>query len=217
MTSTRDAGQAMLPLLVLVSLSLLVVTFSLLVPWGAATTEKAQAQTAADAAALAAVDHNREQWVRDTTAPGLGRDPGPGSLAQAQGRAVGRGCDRAEDYARLNDASVVSCRWSRGRGRGTVTVVVELDSTVEPRNGTARATARAASDIDIAGCRWTGVVPPATAADGGPPTFDDRLRCGPDYEVGYTFTNLPPYPSLAFTDGTTVRGLHNTLVPRLVR
>jgi uncharacterized membrane protein len=84
--SPGDAGQAMLPLLVVVALSLLVITFWLLVPWGAATTEKAQAQTAADAAALAAVDGKRKGWVLDTHAPGL--DLTTGSVARSSERAV---------------------------------------------------------------------------------------------------------------------------------
>ena len=69
-----DSGQGMLPLVVLVSFSLIIIMVSLLVPWGAATTEKAQAQTAADAAALAAVDSRRRAWL-DLTAPGLLRFP----------------------------------------------------------------------------------------------------------------------------------------------
>ncbi|MGJ7439589.1 hypothetical protein [Aquipuribacter sp. MA13-6] len=73
-----DSGQGMLPLMVLVSFSILVITFSLLVPWGSATTEKSQSQTAAEAAALGAVQGKREAW-------GAGTQPSALSMLSALG------------------------------------------------------------------------------------------------------------------------------------
>ena len=202
-----DAGQAMLPLLVVVSLSLLAVIFWLLVPWGAATTEKAQAQTAADAAALAAADAQRKGWVRDTMPPGLDVATG---IGRAQGLALGRGCGEASTYAGRNGATVVDCRVVRHRGDTAVRVTVRLDDTSDPRTGRAEATAVASIDIDIDRCIWRPGPPPT------PLEYELVLTCG-DYEAGYVFPN-PPAPAVAtrYSNGIGWGLLHDRLEPRLV-
>ena len=219
-TATGDAGQAMLPLLVVVALSLLICMFYLLVPWGAATTEKASAQTAADAAALAAVGDKREAWVASTR-PGLTPADGtlPGftlatGLATARDAQGSRGCGQASEYARRNDAVVVACDVVRRRGRVAVELTVQLLTTSQPDRDRAQATAVASMDIDFDRCVWDVVVPPLTLANGGPVSFPGTLRCGVS-DVGYEFDNAPPYPSSRY-NGTTERRIHNDLVPRLV-
>lgn len=204
-----DSGQGMLPLMVLVSFSILIITFYLLVPWGSATTEKSQAQTAADAAALAAVQGNRDAWDRLSTTPGLLLHLT--TAAQAQGiRAIG--CADATDYAGRNEASVARCYPGARGGRSRVTVDVRLDQTGDPSTRRAEATATADMDIDLSSCTWS-APPPPTPYPYGDPTYERTLTCG-DWTADYVLTNFPPYPTLTF-QGDAV-SLYNGLEPRLV-
>ena len=69
-------------------------------------------------------------------------------------------------------------------------------------------------DVDIDGCFWVVVVPPATAANGRPTTFSGSMDCD-EPEVGNACTNVPPDPSTRYA-GATERAIHNDPVPRLL-
>lgn len=206
-----DSGQGMLPLMVLVAFSILVITFSLLVPWGAATTEKAQSQTAADAAALAAVQGKRELWDQGVRAGVLSMVGTPA----LQAGVLAAGCPAAQAYAASNDARVVSCSETSRGGRSAVAVEVENLRTSDADTGRARSVATAQMDIDFPGCRWgllTLPPPPPT----GPPTFENTLTCGP-WEATYEVGNVPGvYPTITLTRPAAPSRLYNDLEPRLV-
>ncbi len=206
-----DSGQGMLPLMVLVSFSILIITFYLLVPWGSATTEKSQSQTAADAAALAAVQGNRDAW--DT-----GTQPGVLSMLTSlalPSQARLAGCvSGAGSYASQNKASIVSCQPATRRGQDGVEVLVRNQTTAQPETGRAEARAIAVMDIDFGSCRWT-EPPPPSPPPVGPPTFTSTFECG-SWSATYVLGNVTGvYPTISLTSPTPV-SLYNGLEPRLV-
>lgn len=202
-----DAGQGMLPLMVLVAFMVLVVMFWLLVPWGAATTEKAQSQTAADAAALAAVQQKRTVFS-ELTAPGTLVFPLHRVPVQAARLA---GLPAAEGFAAANDARLTSYS---GFGREVV-VEVENLRTSDADTGRARATATASMRVDLDGCGWDDPLPEAPVTSGGLPVFERTLLCG-EWSARYRITNSPPvYRTISLVDTTEDR-LFNRLEPRLV-
>lgn len=85
---------------------------------------RAQAQTAADAAALAAAAE---------LVPGLGRDP------EAQ----------AELFAELNDGLLVECDCRRGAGEATVRVAVPIRLGILRLSGLRNATASARAEVQL--------------------------------------------------------------------
>ncbi|MGJ7449421.1 pilus assembly protein TadG-related protein [Aquipuribacter sp. MA13-13] len=206
-----DSGQGMLPLMVLVSFSILVITFSLLVPWGSATTEKSQSQTAADAAALAAVQGNREAWD-------AGTQPGVLSMLSSltlPGQARLAGCLSGADavYASRNGATAVSCQHASRRGQDGVEVLVRNRTTSQPDTGRAEARAIAVMDVDLDACRWTEPPPPPPPT--GPSTFPSTLVCG-GWRATYLLDNVPTiYPTTTLVSPTEDL-LYNGLEPRLV-
>lgn len=204
-----DSGQGMLPLMVLVSFSILVITFSLLVPWGSATTEKSQTQTAADAAALAAVQANRRVWDAGTKPGTLGMLSSTALPETARLAGCLSGADA--DYAGRNGASAVSCQRATRDGQGGVEVLVRNRSTSQPDTGRAEARAVAVMDVDLDGCRWTEPPPPVA----GPVPFESTLVCG-GWQATYLLQNVPPvYPTVSLVSPTEQQ-LYNGLEPRLV-
>lgn len=208
-----DSGQGMLPLMVLVAFSVLVILFSLLVPWGNATSEKSQTQTAADAAALAAAQDSRELWDVGTQ-PGLLTYLGADTVAEAARRA---GCLEADRYARNNEAVLVprgSCDFDGG---GRVRVDVRAERTANPGTGLAEATATAQMDLDLTACAWSTLPPPLPGppAGTGPPTFRATLGCGA-WESEYELVNVPPYLAAVRLQPTDPVALFDSTAPRLV-
>ncbi|MET7289981.1 pilus assembly protein TadG-related protein [Streptomyces sp. NPDC005573] len=107
MTHTRrygDAGQAF-PIYITVAAGLLFLAFAYLAV-GQAAVNRSGAQTAADAAALAAAQKTRDQlvglWVKDLLDPAKWQDIFDGKGADDQ-------CGRADQLAAQNDARVLSC------------------------------------------------------------------------------------------------------------
>lgn len=200
----NDSGQGMLPLMVLVACGILVVTFSLIVPWGSATTDKTQTQTAADAGALAAAQRTRELWDV-ATRPGVLTFVGGPVAANA---VRGLGCTSSHRFAASNDARVTSCQ-----AHGSSRIRVQVRSTADKGtdNPPAEAEASVEMDIDFDGCRWTELPPPPSVLT---TTFTSTLDCG-SWEAEYLLTNVPPYPVLSLTTGTREQ-LFNGLEPRLV-
>jgi hypothetical protein len=198
----------MLPLVILVSFSLIVIMVSLLIPWGSATTERAQAQTAADAAALAALDIKRRAWVQET-APGT---LGFLDLARPVGAVRGVGRVRAAGYADDNGAELVGYRVRRG---SRVEVEVEKWTTSHPDTGRARAAATAEMAIDLDACAWDDPLPEPPVEAGGAPLFERTLSCG-GWQARYEIANVPgAYPTVRYR-GTDEKASFNRLRPRLV-
>ncbi|WP_380164475.1 pilus assembly protein TadG-related protein [Jannaschia sp. R86511] len=210
-----DSGQGMLPLMVLVAFSVLVILMSLLVPWGNATTEKSQAQTAADAAALAAVQGNREAWDTGTRAGVLTYVT---ALPTAAAATVA-GCGSGSTYAARNEAMMTGCVPSVQDGRSRIRFDVRAQRTSDADTGYAEATATADMDVDLTACRWNRLPPvsPPPPAGTGPLTFDATLTCGA-WSAEYTLGNVTGiWPTITLLDPTNPNELYNDLEPRLVR
>jgi hypothetical protein len=108
-SSRRERGQA-LPALALIAAGLVAFTVFVIVPLGSATDRRAEVRTAADAAALAAVESAADglRGIGTILPPGLGGDPGNGNAIQnALDRLEGDGSVAAADYAARNDAELV--------------------------------------------------------------------------------------------------------------
>ncbi|WP_320783916.1 pilus assembly protein TadG-related protein [Streptomyces sp. CRN 30] len=119
-----DAGQAF-PIYITVVGGLLFLAFAYLAV-GQAAANRNGAQTAADAAALAAAQDGRERmvdlWVENVLDPAEWRDIFAGDLIGLE-----ESCWRAEELAADNDAGVLSCGADGTLG---VTVEVQTDKTV---------------------------------------------------------------------------------------
>ncbi|MFE6284799.1 pilus assembly protein TadG-related protein [Streptomyces sp. NPDC057877] len=142
-----DAGQAF-PIYITVVGGLLFLAFAFLAVGQAATTRN-EAQTAADAAALAAAQHRRAlltgQWLDDVLDPTRWQDIFEGNVP---GVVPGLSCWRAEQLAGQNDAHVTGCTSEPLR----FTVAVETDEpvgdTVVPGTEGQHATASAIAVIE---------------------------------------------------------------------
>ena len=216
-----DSGQMMAALIIALAITLLAFVVVAVVPVGAATNEKTRSQTAADAGALASAEAVSKQWIDDTDpANGLffGDDPGKGlGLGEARGVTPIYGSDAAEDYARLNDATVVDYRVVPGRGR----VYAEVQNTraAYPDRGKARSNATAEMDVDFRSCRWSARPPGPTieSTPPGPETFPATLSCGrwsADYAVLNSALVQPPVTKYGtgVDRGTLSRALEPFLV-----
>ncbi|MFI2346740.1 pilus assembly protein TadG-related protein [Streptomyces sp. NPDC019443] len=149
--SSRDSGQAF-PIYITVVAGLLFLAFAYFAVGQAAATRNG-AQTAADAAALAAAQDAREQlrtgWLEVILNPAEWED-------FLEGRRFGEytACRKAEDFAARNDAEVVKpldCRSLPGAGEQGFTVKVRTRGTVGesvvPGTETKHATAKAKAVI----------------------------------------------------------------------
>ncbi|WP_409474851.1 pilus assembly protein TadG-related protein [Streptomyces sp. HC307] len=101
-----DAGQAF-PIYITVVAGLLFLAFAYLAVGQAAATRN-EAQTAADAAALAAAQDRRDQlaglWLKNVLDPGLWQDIFDGNVD-----GLDPSCGRADQLAAQNDAQVLEC------------------------------------------------------------------------------------------------------------
>ena len=140
-----DGGQVTTALLVLMVLAVLAVVLKALVPLVAATDQRSRAQTAADAAALAAVDLFADR-TRKALEPGKGLGYAGRSLNAFFTCPAGR--QEAQDYAGRNGATLIDGEWSCGRrGPGTdVRVQVRSDDRLE---GAQRSEARARAALGL--------------------------------------------------------------------
>ncbi|MFF4221892.1 pilus assembly protein TadG-related protein [Streptomyces sp. L500] len=147
-----DAGQAF-PLYITAVAALLFLALAFFAV-GRAGAVKNAAQTAADAAALAAAQDYRDQLRTGfLLAVGTGGAGGTGGwvdwLAGRGGR-DGRACEAAESYARLNGAQpTITCDPGGEPGSFTVTVTSErtVGESVVPGTGDKRATATAKATV----------------------------------------------------------------------
>lgn len=159
-----ERGQA-LPALVLIATGLVAFTVLVIVPLGSATDRRAEARTAADAAALAAVDAVAEnaRGLGTLLPPGLGGDPGNGkALLNALERLDENGAAAAADYAARNGGELVdfSLTLSVAEGRPVVRAyartrgVRPVETTDQHAYASATAEVRVLSGLCPAGNAW---------------------------------------------------------------
>ncbi|GAA3157393.1 pilus assembly protein TadG-related protein [Streptomyces virens] len=119
-----DAGQAF-PIYITVVGGLLFLAFAYFAV-GQAAANRNDAQTAADAAALAAAQEKRDQltgaWIQNLLDPTKWQD-----IFDGEAEGLGLSCWRADQLAAKNDATVLSCA---PNGLLGYTVVVETNDTV---------------------------------------------------------------------------------------
>ncbi|MEV6118966.1 pilus assembly protein TadG-related protein [Streptomyces sp. NPDC052077] len=141
----NDAGQALPVYITVVGglLFLALVYFAV----GQAAAKRSEAQTAADAAALAAALETRDrltgQWLRDLRAPDRWQDIFYGRVP------VGNACWRAEQLAARNDASVRCAPYGPLAYRVEATTNGTVGDTVVPGTEGRRATERATAVIEF--------------------------------------------------------------------
>lgn len=170
-----DAGQAF-PIYITVVAGLLFLAFAYLAV-GQAAANRNGAQTAADAAALAAAQDTRDQlagmWVKDVLDPAKWQDIFNGDV-----NGLEPSCWRADQLAELNDAHVESCDPGFLRYEVEVETDKPVGDSIVPGNANKRSVASATAVIES---RCTFDLPGAEAeeGDGG----DDepalpQLACG---------------------------------------
>lgn len=188
-----DRGQVATAVMIIVAVAVTAVVTLGVLPLGAASNEKGQSQTAADAAALAGAEA-----VRDRLVEGIGRVNGIGpsgvpSVVETLNDvfSCGFGRDQAAALASRNGADLVSYSWCGDR----------VDAAVQNvrSSGGAPARSRAAADLGIRldECRLDGLPephpdptptptvsedpedpPPSSPPPEPPPDLDLELRCG---------------------------------------
>lgn len=165
----RERGQLVTSLSVIFAVVALLVLVYLFIPIGAATTEKGQSQTAADAAALAAAQEMADDWVDGL----IGGSFSSLDELWTAVRLTGGSCAQsyrgvADDYAGRNGASVEDycVDWPAGRVEATVI----RNATVGPGESRARARARAELGIDPNSCTLPAGFPPPAPTPTPTPT-----------------------------------------------
>jgi hypothetical protein len=146
-----DAGQMPIALVLVTFIFLLVVIFWFAIPLGQATDQKAGSQSAADAAALAAAEHIRDDlgiWILNET-----RTADPEHLDRFFDHLEGQfGQSAAENYADLNAGVVTAYSYDHVNDR--VDVTVEGKATVTESAGQhSTSSAQAELGLDLGNCR----------------------------------------------------------------
>lgn len=146
-----ERGQVTTALVIVVSVALISVAIWGVLLLGRGVDEKSQAQSAADAAALAGAGS-----LADALPTMLGLLDGKGGLGSLAG--CGLGQDRASTYAQKNEARLTSYCFDLGSGR--VEASVEMNERVSDDVGPARAEAVATTGLDLSACSWQDDDPP---------------------------------------------------------
>ncbi|MFE9359043.1 pilus assembly protein TadG-related protein [Streptomyces olivaceoviridis] len=169
-----DAGQAF-PIYITVVAGLLFLAFAYLAV-GQAAVNRGGAQTAADAAVLAAAQNGRDQlaaaWVADLLHPEKWGDVFDGESP------VDNPCARAEQLAAQNDATLNDCNWQLLRYTVDVETNKSVGDSVVPGTEDIRSKAAATAVIEPR-CTFD---PPEEAAGGDelPPLDCDGKTWNPD-------------------------------------
>jgi len=164
-----DDGQVTTALLLLAILFLLYAMVVALLPLGRAGDLKTQAQSAADAAALAGAQRVRDTLEADLAAAVVVGPAGP-VLADLRDRTLG--FDQAQTYAALNRAGVGGALSNYQWNPDTSTVTVHVTGTQTLGADRAEADASASLGIDLSACRFEpdpAAPPPPPAPAPGPP------------------------------------------------
>ncbi|WP_030989613.1 pilus assembly protein TadG-related protein [Streptomyces sp. NRRL WC-3744] len=139
-----DAGQAF-PIYITVVAGLLFLAFAYLAV-GQAAVNRGGAQTAADAAVLAAAQNGRDQlaaiWVADLLDPDKWDDVFQGKVP------VGNPCARAEQLAAQNEAKLGDCNWQLLRYTVDVETNKPVGDSVVPGTEDIHSTASATAVIE---------------------------------------------------------------------
>lgn len=151
----EERGQA-LPALALIVAGLVAFTVFVIVPLGSANDRRAETRTAADAAALAAVDSAADsiRGIGTVLPPGLGGLPGGAdALLRALDRLEPEGYAAAADYAGRNDADLTDFRMTISlRGGRPVIEAYAATRSDQPIESTDRfAHAEATARLDVLG------------------------------------------------------------------
>ncbi|MEU6594760.1 pilus assembly protein TadG-related protein [Streptomyces sp. NPDC046881] len=156
-----DSGQAF-PIYITVVAGLLFLAFAYLAV-GQAAVNRGGAQTAADAAVLAAAQDGRDQlaaaWTADLLDPAKWQDVFDGNVP------VGNPCARAQHLAAQNDATLDGCRWQLLRYTVDVKTNKSVGDSVVPGTEDVHSTASATAVIE----------PRCTFEAPGEPSGDDEL------------------------------------------
>lgn len=159
---------------------------------GRATSEHRQSQSAADAAALTAMDTTATAWMEILRGEGFAprRTFGSGSTDRVT-PCSGSSLPDAQLLAQRNHTHLEQCSWNPATGGVSLRVVATGSHVSDAR---ARAQARAALTVDLRSCTLSGDVaePPPTPPPGPDPDPEPDpepvtgwLTCGPDWlEVG---------------------------------
>ncbi|MEU6671939.1 pilus assembly protein TadG-related protein [Streptomyces sp. NPDC046727] len=160
-----DSGQAF-PIYITVVAGLLFLAFAYLAV-GQAAVNRGGAQTAADAAALAAAQNGRDQlaaaWAADLLDPAKWQDIFEGKVP------VDNPCGRAEQLAAQNDATLNGCNWQLLRYTVDVETNKSVGDSVVPGTEDIHSTASATAVIESR-CTFPG--------DAGGDEELPRLTCG---------------------------------------
>ncbi|GGS78874.1 pilus assembly protein TadG-related protein [Streptomyces cinerochromogenes] len=139
-----DAGQAF-PIYITVVAGLLFLAFAYLAV-GQAAVNRGGAQTAADAAVLAAAQNGRDQlaaaWATDLLDPDKWQDVFEGKVP------LDNPCGRAEQLAAQNDATLQDCNWQLLRYTVDVETNKSVGDSVVPGTEDIHSTASAAAVIE---------------------------------------------------------------------
>ncbi|MFI6806907.1 pilus assembly protein TadG-related protein [Streptomyces luteogriseus] len=142
-----DAGQAF-PIYITVVGGLLFLAFAYFAV-GQAAANRNGAQTAADAAALAAAQDRRDQlagaWVKNVLDPDKWQ-----AIFEGRAEDLGLSCWRAHQFAEHNDARVVSCSDTEGPLRFSVEVQTNMPmgDSIVPGEANRKAHASATAEIE---------------------------------------------------------------------
>ncbi|WP_194288996.1 MULTISPECIES: pilus assembly protein TadG-related protein [unclassified Nocardioides] len=202
-----EAGQITTGLVIVVIVALVAVAISGVALLSRGVDEKSQAQSAADAAALAGAGALRE-LLPQLLAMMTSRDDLGGTAG------CGFGQDRASTYAQKNDATLTDYCFDLARGE--VRASVQMNEAVSDEVDAAVADAVASTGLDLSGCSWNDEDPPeptptptptpTAGPTGGPsdgPT-EDPGPPPPPPDIGTTFS-CGPLTARFVIDGETGR------------
>lgn len=151
---------------------------------GGATSERRQSQSAADAAALAAMDITATAWM-EILREGFSSEADLRlRLTDGMTPCSGSSLLDAQLLAQRNNANLEQCAWNPASGEVSVRVVATGSNVSDAR---ARAQARAALTVDLRSCTLSGDVaePPPTPPPGPDPDPDPEPEPDPEPVTGW--------------------------------
>lgn len=181
-----ERGQIATPIVIMASTFLIALALLGVAALGHGTDEKSQAQSAADAAALAGAGA-----LADELPAILGMLHSKGGLAGLVG--CGLGQSQASTYASKNDASLTSYCFNLAHNR--VEASVQMNDPVSDDVGPAVADAVASTGFDAGSCSWQDDPPPSPSPTPTPTESPDDEPSGPPPSP----TPPPPPPDIGTT------------------
>jgi hypothetical protein len=213
----RESGQLATGLIILVFFGMLLVIFKIILPIGQATDQKAGAQSAADAAALAGAKQIGDDLPAVITAAAAVAPNARGLLELLSGLAGGYGAESATDFAGRNGNDVTFYNYSRFADQVEVRVK-ERRTTKTGDHAVAQATA--ALGLRLGPCEFVDEPTPTptitpTPDDDPPPgpasDTDLTVRCG-ELELDFVIDGGTGRPRL----DTDLDDLEDRIEPKLI-